>query len=154
LLSAMNGLMAFYLWKSGKSKTYFRLPVLGLPISDALIWLGVSMFFAIIAPMGMSGSPALMSLISFPAVARDSFDKIMGPVVYNVGTLLFMCALFLGRRVFVRPMIAWTGLNLALLAMGFAMTNPNFAAIVTKPDNVPIVGLVFLLGFFTWLAAY
>ena len=34
------------------------------------------------------------------------------------------------------------------------MTDPNFAAIVTKPDNVPIVGLVFLLGFFTWLATY
>ena len=45
-------------------------------------------------------------------------------------------------------------LNLALLCMGMSMTDPNFAAIVTKPDNVPIVGLVFLLGFFTWLATY
>ena len=43
-------------------------------------------------------------------------------------------------------------LNLSLLLMGLSMTDPNFAAIVTKPDNVPIVGLVFLLGFFTWLA--
>jgi hypothetical protein len=32
------------------------------------------------------------------------------------------------------------------------MVDQNFAAIVTKPDNVPIVGLVFLLGFFTWVA--
>jgi hypothetical protein len=32
------------------------------------------------------------------------------------------------------------------------MTDWNFAQIVTKPDNVPIVGLVFLLGYFTWLA--
>ena len=32
------------------------------------------------------------------------------------------------------------------------MVDKNFQAIVTKPDNVPIVGLVFLLGFFTWLA--
>jgi hypothetical protein len=36
--------------------------------------------------------------------------------------------------------------------MGFSMADPDFAAIVTKPDNVPIVGLIFLLGFFTWLA--
>ena len=36
--------------------------------------------------------------------------------------------------------------------MGLSMADPNFAAIVTKPDNVPIVALVFLLGFFTWLA--
>jgi hypothetical protein len=34
------------------------------------------------------------------------------------------------------------------------MTNQDFAAIVMKPDNVPIVGLMFLLGFFTWLGAY
>ena len=34
------------------------------------------------------------------------------------------------------------------------MTDENFAAIVTKPDNVPIVGMVYLLGFFTWLATW
>src|SRR5436190_19255871 len=28
--------------------------------------------------------------------------------------------------------------------------DPNFKLIVTKPDNVPIVGLIFLLVFFTW----
>ena len=47
--------------------------------------------------------------------------------------------------------MAWTGLNLALLFLGLSLTDPDFAAIVAKPDNVPIVGLIFLLGFFTWL---
>jgi hypothetical protein len=28
--------------------------------------------------------------------------------------------------------------------------DPNFRLIITKPDNVPIVGLIFLLVFFTW----
>ena len=32
------------------------------------------------------------------------------------------------------------------------MTDPNFRAIVTKPDNVPIGMLIFSVGFFTWLA--
>ena len=32
------------------------------------------------------------------------------------------------------------------------MADENFAAIVMKPDNVPIVGLVYLLAFFTWVA--
>jgi len=36
--------------------------------------------------------------------------------------------------------------------MGLSMADENFASIVMKPDNVPIVGLVFLLAFFTWLA--
>jgi hypothetical protein len=38
--------------------------------------------------------------------------------------------------------------------MGMSIPDPNFAQIVMKPDNVPIVGLIFLLGFFTWLGAY
>ena len=32
----------------------------------------------------------------------------------------------------------------------FGTFDPNFRLIVTKPDNVPIVGLIFLLVFFTW----
>jgi hypothetical protein len=34
----------------------------------------------------------------------------------------------------------------------FGVFDPNFRLIVTKPDNVPIVGLIFLLVFFTWYA--
>src|SRR5262245_58510975 len=33
---------------------------------------------------------------------------------------------------------------------GFGVFDPNFRLIVTKPDNVPIVGLIFLLVFFVW----
>jgi hypothetical protein len=38
-----------------------------------------------------------------------------------------------------------------LLAFGWAMTDANFRAIITKPDNVPITMLIFSVGFFTWL---
>jgi Cytochrome b(C-terminal)/b6/petD len=34
----------------------------------------------------------------------------------------------------------------------FGTFDPNFRLIVTKPDNVPIVGLIFLLVFFVWYA--
>ena len=38
------------------------------------------------------------------------------------------------------------------LTLFFALggLDPNFQLIITKPDNVPIVGLIFLLVFFTW----
>jgi len=41
---------------------------------------------------------------------------------------------------------------LGFLAIFFAFgsLDPNFRLIVTKPDNVPIVGLIFLLLFFVW----
>src|SRR3569623_2161935 len=38
--------------------------------------------------------------------------------------------------------------------MGLSMTDPSFAAIVAMLENVAIVGVVYLLGFFTWLATY
>jgi hypothetical protein len=46
-----------------------------------------------------------------------------------------------------------------LLAAGvlffiLSMFDPNFRLIVTKPDNVPIVMMVFLVGFFVWFAMH
>ena len=38
------------------------------------------------------------------------------------------------------------------LAFGLSMFDPQFYLIAAKPDNVPIVAMIFLLGFFTWLA--
>jgi len=37
------------------------------------------------------------------------------------------------------------------LSFGFGLTDENFRLIVTKADNVPIVGLIFLVTFFLWL---
>jgi hypothetical protein len=47
--------------------------------------------------------------------------------------------------------------GLAMLAIGtllfiLALLDPNFRSIVAKPDNVPIVMMVFLVGFFTWFS--
>jgi len=47
--------------------------------------------------------------------------------------------------------------GLAMLGFGtllfiLALLDPNFRSIVAKPDNVPIVMMVFLVGFFTWFA--
>src|SRR5438445_3420706 len=41
-------------------------------------------------------------------------------------------------------------LGLLAVFFGFGIFDPNFRLIVTKPDNVPIVGLIFLLVFFVW----
>src|SRR5262245_18830602 len=54
-----------------------------------------------------------------------------------------------------RQVVACNEVGCALLAVlaifvGFGTLDPNFRLIVTKPDNVPIVGLIFLLVFFVW----
>lgn len=152
-LAIMNGVMVTILWKSGRSKPLFEVPGMGV-FTNLHLWLLVSILFTIIAPIAWSGDVTAMKAISVPDVIKDAANRYMGPVVYNVGTLVVLVVMFMGRRFFVKPMVAWTILNLSLLLMGFSITDQNFAAIVTKPDNVPIVGLVFLLGFFTWLATY
>jgi hypothetical protein len=49
--------------------------------------------------------------------------------------------------------------GLVLLAVGVAfflvsMLDPNFFLVVSKPDNVPIAMMVFLVGFFLWFAMH
>jgi len=154
-LAIMNAVMAFALWTSGKARTLFKVPVVGMPFNTAHLWLVVAVFFSIISPLALSGNPEIMkSTIAIPESVRGALDTIMGPTVYTVGTLVILSVVFILRRFFVQPMVAWGVLNLALLVMGMSIIDPDFASIVTKPDNVPIVGMVFLLGFFTWLGAY
>jgi len=45
---------------------------------------------------------------------------------------------------------AYTVFGFLAVFFGFGSFDPNFRLIVTKPDNVPIVGLIFLLVFFVW----
>ncbi len=88
-----------------------------------------------------------------PAFLKDFIDSNTGPVIYSVGTTLLLVVMFIFRRFFVRPDVAWTLLNVSLLLMALAMKDFDFYQIVGKADNVPIVAMVFLLGYFTWLAA-
>ena len=48
----------------------------------------------------------------------------------------------------------WAMLATGTASLVLAMLDPNFRLIVTKPDNVPIVMMVFLVGFFVWLSMY
>ena len=113
-----------------------------------LVWALAVAGFGILAQQAFDGRPLPLSE-SF----KQSFDAALGPVTFTVGSFLALAVLFVGRRFFVKPAVAWSGLCGAILFMGASMTDPQFAAIVTKPDNVPIVAMVFLLGFFTWASA-
>jgi len=115
-------------------------------VGAAVFWTGVSLLLAAVAAAAGSGSPP-----ELPQAIKDAVNWATGPVVYSVGTTLGLVILFIFRKFFVKPMVAWTGLIATLVLMGLSMADQNFAAIVMKPDNVPIVGLVFLLGYFTWL---
>lgn len=147
LLCAMNWITSLLLWRKG-TVTYCHCAGV-IPFTNVLLWLLVGTVFFIMGSFTMTGWPPML-----PDSIKHTVNLLSGPVTLTVGSLIALTILFLGRRFFTKPIVAWSGLNLTLLAMGLSMTDPTFAAIVQKPDNVPIVGLVFLLGFFTWLATY
>jgi hypothetical protein len=137
-IALMNGVFALVLWRRKNQPGW------------AVVWAVVAGLMMILASLALSGSARLVPAL--PAVVRSVVNMLSGPVLYTVGTLLLFTVLFVFRRFFVQPMVAWTILVLSLVLMGLSMADENFAAIVMKPDNVPIVGLVFLLAFFTWVA--
>jgi hypothetical protein len=153
-LAIANGIAAFLIWRSGKDKKFFDIPILEVPFTTSLVWLLVSLVFLLISPIAYSGDVDWMRAISVPQSIQSGINYIMNPTMYSVGILVLLLILFWFRKIVVQPWVAWALLNLSLLLMGMSLTNQSFAAIVMKPDNVPIVGMVFLLGFFTWLAAW
>ena len=88
--------------------------------------------------------------IVLPQFVRDAFDYVAGPTTFFVGATLGFIALIRWRRYIANGLVGWSIVNLFLLYFGLSMTDFDFREIVTKPDNVPIVGLIILVGFFFW----
>ncbi len=154
LVALMNGVAAFLMWNSGKDRRFWTMPILNIPFSGAGIWLGLSFLCLLMAAVGFSGNPWWMGWVTLPQFIRGAVDYAMGPTVYSVGSFVLFLAAFFLRRYLVPPMVAFGILNASLILMGMSMTDPDFASIMTKADNVPIVAMIYLLGFFTWLATY
>jgi hypothetical protein len=89
---------------------------------------------------------------TLPQGIKNAVDGFIGPVTYFVGATLAFVLFICFRKFFTEPVVAWSGLNIFLLASGWAMTDDNFRLIITKEDNVPIVMLIFVVPFFTWFA--
>ena len=54
------------------------------------------------------------------------------------------------RELFAKNAVGYGLMGLLVLFFGFGLFDENFVLIIAKPDNVPIVGLIFLVIFFTW----
>ncbi|WP_254506611.1 hypothetical protein [Anatilimnocola floriformis] len=154
LMSVMNAAVALVIWQSGRDRAFFKLPVAKFPFTTSIVWLIVSIGLLLMSALAYSGSADLVHYITMPQFVVGLTTKYMNPTVYTLGSLALLSFLFWFRRFFVQPTVAWVLLNISMLLMGMSMPNQDFASIVMKPDNVPIVGLMFLLGYFTWLGAY
>ncbi len=116
--------------------------------AKAVAWAAFSGLFALLAVAAVRVHP-----VGLPEWFKAACDAALGPVSVFLGSFVILVVLFAGRRFFCRPPVAWTGLNLALLWFGLSLADADFAQVVGSPDNLPIVAMVFLLGYFTWLGA-
>lgn len=91
-------------------------------------------------------------LLRLPLWFKLQVDGIIAdPISYFVVSMLLFGLMIWLRRWWVRPTVAWILFNLSVLFLAFSMTDYDFRQIVGKPDNVPIVGMLYLVGYFTWL---
>jgi hypothetical protein len=151
-LAAMNALAAWFVWRRSSATVLCRCG--RLCVTTVPLWLLTAGMFGLMSATAVGGDAAAIGRISLPQWSQKFLNVALQPTWYTLGTFAALGLLFLARRFFVRPAVAWAMLNLAFFFLGLSMTDPDFARIVGKPDNVPIVGMLFLLGFFTWLGAY
>jgi len=89
-----------------------------------------------------------------PEFVKTQIDGLANPVIFfAVSTALFI-AMIMFREWWTKPTVAWVLLNLSILFIALSMTDYDFRQIVGKPDNVPIVAMLYIVGFFTWLYFY
>ena len=84
---------------------------------------------------------------------KDIINWLCQPsVLFTVATVGFLIA--------VRMRVLWTKASLyggtAIVSIFFvwSLFDVNFSLIVSKPDNVPITAMLFLVPFFLWLGMY
>ncbi len=85
-------------------------------------------------------------------IFQTSIDAMVAnPVTYFIISIVGTVAVLWFREFLVKPTVGWVILNSAILFMALSMTDYDFRQIVGKPDNIPIVALLYLVAGFTWL---
>jgi hypothetical protein len=74
------------------------------------------------------------------------------PIFITLASVLFL--LSLRYKAFWKPRVALVLGVAGALFLAVSMLDPDFALIVKKPDNIPIVAMLFLVGFFVWLSIH
>lgn len=123
-------------------------------LPKAFVWAFYSAMLALVAVSHLAfNSDPSHFVLRLPDWFKDGVDLIIAnPISYFAASIIAFWAMLQFREFLTRPTVGWVLLNIALLFLATSMTDYDFRQIVGKPDNVPIVGMLFLVGYFTWLA--
>ncbi len=81
---------------------------------------------------------------------KGIFNAVADPRLFFILAVAALGVLIWKRERIASNTFAYLVFAFLALFFIFGSFDPNFRLIVTKPDNVPIVGLIFLLVFFVW----
>jgi hypothetical protein len=80
------------------------------------------------------------------------FNFLADPRLFFLLTVVILALLVWKRDRLTSNAVGYGALAFLTLFFVFGLFDYNFRLIILKPDNVPIVGLIFLIVFFTWFA--
>lgn len=125
-------------------------------VPRAFWWFGYAALLLLLATSHLVvNSEAHAFSIKLPSWIKNNSDLIIAnPVSFFGISILIYIAIIVFRKWWVQPTVAWILFNLSVLFVTISMTDFDFRQIVGKPDNVPIVGMLYLVGFTTWLYFY
>ncbi len=156
ILCAMN---VVWTWRSFHNGRHFRLPEFmgGMDMPNAAVWAmySIALLLVSITHLTCASVPEALGWFVMPDVAKAAVDFVVADArrYFAVTTVGFIAMLLL-RNWLAKPNVGWVLLNLSLLFLCVSLTDWDFRQIVGKPDNVPIVAMLFIVGFFTWLFFY
>jgi hypothetical protein len=123
-------------------------------LPKAFLWAFYSAMLGLMAAAHIAvNSPPEDFFFRLPVFIKTPLDLVIAnPISFFALSIVMFWATLQFREFLTRPTIGWLLLNASMLFLAVAMTDYDFRQIVGKPDNVPIVGMLFLVGYFTWLA--
>jgi hypothetical protein len=84
---------------------------------------------------------------------KHAINAVTAPAYFiSIAAILFL--LSMRYKGFWKPKVALVLGILGVVFLSVSLLDPNFALIVKKPDNIPIVAMLFLVGYFLWLSMH
>ena len=124
----------------------------GIQIPTASFWALYAAMLLMVSVTHLTGSHNPQSfLIRMPELFKEPINAGSNPVAFFIGSTALYIAMIVLRSWWTTNTAGWVLLNLSLLFLAMSITDYDFRQIVGKPDNVPIVAMLYIVGFFTWL---
>lgn len=148
LLFVMN---VFWAWRSYVRHEHTRIADQDVPVAGFWALYSAVLAMVALAHFTGAGSPETF-VLRLPEWFKLAADRVVAdPVAYFVLSIVLFGLMIWLREWWTKPDVSWILLNVSLVFMALAMTDWDFRQIVGKPDNVPIVAMLFIVAFFTWI---